>query len=195
MFRELLNYSVTAISTSDSYSLLLLNSPTSIELFVNFWSGSVYHQVCLGSGPRGLLIPKRILSVITAFVSLFEKPPSYVGLIGSPDRLETCLVNSLPGKLRPTAVSGFRPNDLEKSLSLPTSKILERHDFRSILDYLLMKLRTALDREWLQSLPILHKVIISRLNESVLGFISLFSVGFLVCDQSLLYPARSVSHH
>ena len=58
-----------------------------------------------------------------------------------------------------------------------------------------MKLRTALDREWLQSLPILHKVIISRLNESVLGFISLFSVGFLVCDQSLLYPARSVSHH
>ena len=147
MFRELLNYSVTAISTSDSYSFSLRNSPTSIELFVNFWSGNVYHQVCLGSGPRGLLIPKRILSVIAAFVSLFERPPSCVGLIGSPDRLETCLVNSLPGKLRPTPVSGFGPNDLEKNLSVPTSRILERHDFRSILDYLLMKLRTALDRE------------------------------------------------
>ena len=55
-------------------------------------------------------------------------------------------------------VTGFGPTELEKCLAMPTSRILERHDFRTIFDFLLMKLRTALDQEWLQSVPGLHKV-------------------------------------
>ena len=60
IFRELLNYSVTAISTSEVYSLSFQSTHTSTEVYVNFWSGNVYHQVCLGSGPRGFLVPKRL---------------------------------------------------------------------------------------------------------------------------------------
>ena len=46
----------------------------------------------------------------------------------------------------------------ETSLSLPTAQKIKRHDCCTILSFLRMKLRTALDRDWLQSLPTLHKV-------------------------------------
>ena len=107
----------------------------------------------MGTGPRGLYLPKKIFMLISSFLSLLENPPSCVCIYDT-------LATSLPGGRRPTVAHAFGPLELEKSLALPTSRILERHDFRTILDFLLMKLRTAMDREWLQSLPELYKVII-----------------------------------
>ena len=88
----------------------------------------------------------------------FENPPNCLSLINFDERHSTSLSTSLPGRKRPMIVTGFGPTELEKCLAMPTSRILERHDFRTILDFLLMKLRTALDQEWLQSVPVLHKV-------------------------------------
>ena len=116
------------------------------QVFANFWAGHVFYQVCLGSGPRGTLIPKKMMGVVSSFLSLFENHPSCVCLVDCPDRLTTCFKTFLPGSLRPTSVNGFGTNELERCLSLPTSRILERHDYRTILDFLLMKLRTALER-------------------------------------------------
>ena len=62
------------------------------------------------------------------------------------ERLGASLVTSLPGK-KPVVVNGFGHMELEKCLAMTTSRIRERHDFRTILDFLLMKLRTALDQE------------------------------------------------
>ena len=140
------------------FSLSFQCSHTSTEAYINFWSGNVSHQVCFGSGPRGLLVPKRILTVTSSFLSLFEKAPSCICVIDCPGRLDNSLTSALPGNLRPYTINSFEPKELQRCLFLPTSRILERHAFRSILDYLLMKLRTALDREWLLALAILHKV-------------------------------------
>ena len=160
MFRDLLNYCVTSISVSGSYSLSVQYTSTHNYVYVNFWSGSVYYQICLGSGPRGLLIPKKILRVISSFITLFDSVPSCISLIDCSARLEACLLSSLPGQRLPSALCSFGPTEFERCLSVPTSKILERHDFRTILDFLLMKLRTALDRDWVHSLPVLHKVVL-----------------------------------
>ena len=197
MFRELLNYSVTAISTSEVYSLSLQCTHTSTEVYVNFWSGNVYHQVCLGSGPRGFLVPKRLWTVISSFLSLFDTAPPYICLTGCPDRLDSSLTSSLPGNLGPYAINYFGPKELERCLSLPTSRILERHDFRSILDYLLRKPRTALDREWLQALPALHKVTFCFENFKSLSFrfSSSLYVRVLVCSRSLIHLDRSIYHN
>ena len=75
------------------------------------------------------------------------------------EKLNSCLSSELPGRQRPCIVNNFGPEKFERCLALPTAKIIERHDFRTIVDFLLMKLRTALDKNWLQSLPLLHKVI------------------------------------
>ena len=160
MFRELIDYCVTACASSGIYSLSLEKTPTNDLVIVSFWSGNVLHRICLGTGPRGLLIPKKILGLVASFITLFESPPSCVCLVGMGDKFNQCLTSTLPGTKRPNLVHSFGPNDFEKCLAGPTVNIIERHDFRSILDFLLMKLRTALDRDWLQSLPLLHKVFI-----------------------------------
>ena len=158
MFRELVNYCVTAISSSGVYSIIFQHDPTHVRLFVCFWTGNVLYRVCIGTGPRGVLIPRRILDLISSFLSLLEQPPSCISVLGGGDKLGNCLASTLPGNRRPKIVKTYGPADFEKSLEKPTTQIIERHDFRSILDYLLMKLRTALDRDWLHSLPTLHKV-------------------------------------
>ena len=158
MFRELIDYCVTACASSGIYSLSLEKTPNDLVI-VSFWSGNVLHRISLGTGPRGLLIPKKIFGLVASFITLFESPPSCVCLVGMGDKLNQCLTSTLPGTKRSNLVHSFGPNDFEKCLPGPTVNIIERHDFRSILDFLLMKLRTTLDRDWLQSLP-LHKVFI-----------------------------------
>ena len=107
---------------------------------------------------RGLLIPKKVLGLVSSFITLFESPPNCVCIVGMGDKLNQCFTSAVPGTKRPNLAHSFGPSDFEKCLTAPTVNIIERHDFRSILDFLLMKLRTALDRNWLQSLPLLHKV-------------------------------------
>ena len=153
-----MHYCVVTTGNTGVCSLSYQSSFTANYLYLNFWSGNIYYQVCLGSGPRGILLPKKILTLISSYLSLFENPPNCLSLINFDERLGTSLSLSLPGRKRPMIVTGFEPTELEKCLAMPTSHILERHDFRTILDFLLMKLRTALNQEWLQSVPVLHKV-------------------------------------
>ena len=190
MFRELMQHSVTSVSAVGTYSLSFQSNQFETQVFANFWAGHVFYQVCLGSGPRGTLIPKKMMGVVSSFLSLFENHPSCVCLVDCPDRLTTCFKTSLPGSLRPTSVNGFGTNELERCLSLPTSRILERHDYRTILDFLLMKLRTALDRDWLQSLPTLHKVCDYLFGFSFNPFPNLQNYVFLQCVMDLSYTPK-----
>ena len=135
------------------------HSPTQSFLFISFWSGNIFQQVCVGTGPRGVLIPKKILVLISSLLCLFETPPNCISLIDMGENLSSCLVSVLNCNPKPSNVNSFSPAEFEKCLATPTAKIIERHDFRTIIDYLLLKLRTALDRDWVHSLPVLHKVV------------------------------------
>ena len=106
-----------------------------------------------------MLQPRETLALISSLLSLFEVRPSCAPLVGAGEKLGLGLSSSLPGVEKPSIVPIFNPEEFERVLASPTAKIIERYNYRSILDFLLMKLRTALDQEWLQSLPILHKVI------------------------------------
>ena len=160
MFRELMGYCTTMMTSSGAYSLSLQNTTTSSFVIMSFWAGNVFHRVCLGSAPRGTLLPRKILSLISSFLSLFETPPPCIALIGVGEKLDECLVSTLPGSRRPTIINNFNSPEFENFLARPTSQIIERHDYRTIIDFLLMKLRTALDRDWLQSLPNLYQVLL-----------------------------------
>ena len=105
-----------------------------------------------------MLLPQKTLSLIASFLSLFETALISVSLIGFGDKLNECLTSTLPGTKTPSVVKSHGPAEFERSLATPTVQIILRHDFRTILDFLLMNLRTALDRDWLQNLTLLHKV-------------------------------------
>ena len=159
MFRELMGYCVTAISSSGHYSLALQHTNTTTFVILNFWSGNVLHRVCLGSAPRGMLLPRKVLSLVSSFLSLFVTVPTCISLIDVGEKLGECLSTCPPWKQQTTIICTFGTEELEKSLAMPTAQIIERHDFRTIIDFLLMKLRTALDRDWLKKIPPLHKVV------------------------------------
>ena len=143
MFRELISYCITHITSSGHYSLVLQRSPTHSFLFLSFWSGNIFQQVCIGTGPRGVLVPKKILILISSLLSLFESPPICISLVDMEEKLSSCLTSVLNCDPKPSIVNSFGPAEFEKCLATPTAKIIERHDFRTIIDYLLLKLRTA----------------------------------------------------
>ena len=164
MFRELMDYCVQSIFSSGHYSLAVQHTPITTYIILCFWLENVLHRVCIGGAPRGLLLPRKILSLVSSFLSLFETAPNCVSLIGFGDKLNDCLSSCLPGLKPPSIVNCFGPKEFERTLAVSTARIIERHDFRSILDFLLMKIRTALDKDWLQKLPLLHKVVSFSLN-------------------------------
>ena len=123
MFRELLNFCVTNVNASGVYSLSLMSHPTENTLYLSFWSGNVLHQVCIGTGPRGILIPRKILSLIASFISLFETAPPCISLIGLGERLSLCLSTTSPGHPRPIIINNFGEDEFERCLALPTPKL------------------------------------------------------------------------
>ena len=124
-----------------TYSLSFQSNQFETHIFLRFWAGNVFYQICLETGPRGTLIPKKMIGLIASFLSLFESHPSCFCLVDCQDGLlNSCFQTSLPGRLRPTSVNGFCPNELKRCLFLPTPWILEKHDYRTKLDFLLMKL-------------------------------------------------------
>ena len=103
--------------------------------------------------PRRLLLPRQILFLMVSFLSLFEELPFCVSMIGFEDKLNECLISCFSVTKTPSIVKSIGAIEFERSLATPTAQILEHHDFRTFLDFLLMKLRTALHKNWLQSLP------------------------------------------
>ena len=158
MFREQINYCVTTTATSGNYSLMFQHNSADSVLILCFRSGNVFHQICLATAPRGMLLPREILALTSFFLSLFEVPPPCAAIVGAGEKLSAGLPSVLQGEMKTSIVYTFGPGELEQVLASPTAKIIERHDYRCILDFLLMKLRTALDQKWLQSLPTLYKV-------------------------------------
>ena len=159
MFRELVNYCVTNATSNGTYSPSLIHIATETGLYLGFWSGNVLHQVCIRTGPRGFQILRKISTLIASLISLFETPPSCACLMGMGKRFNFCLTSAPHGQQRRNLLNNFGIEEFERCLALPTAKIIERHDYRTIIDFLLMKLRTALYKDWLQSFPLLHKVL------------------------------------
>ena len=160
MFHVLIRYSVCSIEGSDFFSFEVKDLSTETQLFLSFWSENAYHNICIGTFPRSLSIPKSLLRCVAAFLSLFLDQPSCLALIGFGDRLFQSVRGQFKNPQLVNRCPTFLPRDLDKCLSMPSSKILDRYDYRSILDFLLLKLRLARDHDWLLNLPELHQVII-----------------------------------
>ena len=196
MFRELISYGITHITSSGNYSLVLQHTPIQSFRFLSFWSGNIFQQVCVGTGPRGVLIPKKSLALMSSLLCLFESPPNCISQVDMREKRSSCLVSVLNCNPKPSIVSSFSPAEFEKCLVTPTANLIERHDFRTIIDYLLLKLRTALDRDWVHSLPVLHKVVFylqvsssihsKNTGDHFLSFQSMLTLEYTLAEASAL---------
>ena len=131
MFRELINYCITNADSSGTYSLSMLHSDPVTYLFISFWSGNV-HQMCVGNGPRGLSKTRKTLTFSGCVSGQFIRNPSAMNQSEWDRGLSACMMSTLPGECLPGSVSDFDPNEFERCSSLPTAKIIELHDIRTI---------------------------------------------------------------
>ena len=129
-----------------------------MQVFLIFWSGNVLNQLLLAEVPNVLFTPKWILQVVCSFLAVFPAIPPLHSLSGFDGRTSKSLVTELVQAPAVCIVPTFCFEDLDKALAGPTVKILDRYDYHSVLQFLLMKLRTASGSEWLNDLPELRKV-------------------------------------
>ena len=101
---------------------------------------------------------KEAFEVISCFLAAPSNPPVIHSLIGFDNRTAKTLVTELNQVAPACSVPTFTHEDLYKVLAGPTVEILDRYDNHSVLQFLLMKLRTALDLTWVNNLPELRKV-------------------------------------
>ena len=160
MFRELLSYCVNSIETSKSYSLRITPCSTETKLYVNFWAGNSLHSMCIAVYPTRTNSPAVFIPPISGFLALLDKDVQLQFVTGFTRRFTCSLSRILPQHQRICSVPKFDAEDLESALLVPSVQILDRFDFRSVLDFLIMRLRSAIGSTWLTALPDFQKVTI-----------------------------------
>ena len=151
MFRGLLSYSIASISQSGQCSLQLQTLNGCIRVVITFWAGNVFNYFCLAEFPDAQLSAKKALQVVCSYLSVPSKPPPVYSLFGfdaQSAKTLTVEINQIPSVC---VVPTFGHCDLYKVLAGPTVKILDRFDYHSILQFLLMKLKPALEAAWLNN--------------------------------------------
>ena len=159
MFRELLSHCITSIVSWGSYSLRLAFTAQETRLFVSLWSGNSLHSMCLAVLPGRLTNQSALIPIISSFFALLDKEVHLLFLIGFSRRLAWTISRVLPQHKRICSTPKFGPEDLEDLLLVPTVQILDRLDFRSVLDFLLLRLRSACGSSWLSFFQILKRFI------------------------------------
>ena len=138
MFQELLRYSTSSISQNGQCSSQFNTSAMSFQSNLAFWSGNAYNCVCLAEFPNNLLTPKKALG--------FAGPTNRILLSELHQASSVCVVHT------------FGYDELYNVLAGPCVEIQDRYDPQSVLQFLLIKLRTATDSAWLDNLPELRQV-------------------------------------
>ena len=160
MFRELVSYSISSADMSGHCSLQLQVSNHHTIVVVTFWTGNVFNRLPLCKYPTSLLTARKTLEIVSSFLATSSKNPRIYSLLGFDARSSKAMVTELQQSPEICIVPNFSYEELYKTLAGPTIKILDRYDFRSVVQFLLMKLHSALDSDWLSNLPELRKVIL-----------------------------------
>ena len=188
MFRELLSYCVNSIETSKSYSLRITSCSNETKLSVNFWVGNSLHSMCIAVYPSRTNSPAVFIPPISGFLALLHEDVQLQFVTGFTQRFTCSLSRILPQHQRICSVPKFDAEDLESALLVPSVQILDRFDFRSVLDFLIMRLRSAIGSTWLTALPDFQKVTI------LCTFVSTWC--FIVCLKFLseTFPIYLLDH-
>ena len=130
MYRELLSYSTSSIAAFEAYSPF-----HPVQSIQNTYVPQFLVSKCVLSSLFGSWTPRDFNPQTNDGHQTNDGRPSCVCLVNCHEKLCTCLKRSLLGKVKSTSVIGFNYAELERCLSIPTSRILERHDYRIILDF------------------------------------------------------------
>ena len=137
------------------------NSVPRLKLLRSTWPsclGMCTIVSCLSEFPNSLQTAPKVLDAISSFLVVTSNPPTVFSLFGFDGRVSKTLTTELNQSTPICIVATFGYEDFYKMLAGPCIKILDRYDIHSVLQFLLMKLRTALGSAWLNNLQDLREV-------------------------------------
>ena len=144
MFHERLRYSATSLGQRGLCSLQFSSSTKVAQVNLAFWSGNVHNSLCLSEFPNNLQTAPNVLDFISSFLAVTSNPPTVFSMLGFDGRVSKTLTTELDQSIPICIVATFGYEDLYKMLAGPCVKILDSYDIHSVLQFRLMKLRTAL---------------------------------------------------
>ena len=153
MFRELLSFCVDSIEANGSYSLRLTQYANETRLFVHFTARNCLYGLCIGVFPGRVYTPGTLLLLLSNFFALIGKDAHLLFMDGFAPRIVWTVSRVLTQHRKICRIPSFDAEDLEQTMLVPFVQILDRYDFRSVLDFLLLRLRSACSSPWLSSLP------------------------------------------
>ena len=151
----------------------------SSQINLAFWSGNVYNCLCHAEFQNSLLTSKKALEILCSFHAIPSFSLKVYSLLGFDGRINKILLIELNQASSTCVLPTFGYDELYKVLAGPCVRILGRYDHQSVLQFLLMKLRTATDSAWLDNLPELRQVGFLRCN--FVPFSICFQLRFLYC--------------
>ena len=114
--------------------------------------------MCLAVFPGRMCTPSDLIPPISSLLALLDKDAQLLFVSGFTKRFIWAISRVLPQHKRVCQAPKFDEEDLEQFLLVPTVQILNRFDFRSVLDFLMVRLRSACGSSWLTALPGFQKV-------------------------------------
>ena len=126
-------------------------------MFVTFWSDNCPHSMCnavlLGRPTK----QAPMIPVISIFFALLDKKNTFDIPVHIQSASRLVDLHVLSQHKRICSNSKFDPEDLEQLLLVPSVHNLDRFDFRSVLDFVSLHLRSACGSVWLSSPPKLER--------------------------------------
>ena len=114
--------------------------------------------MCIAVYPSRAKSPAVFIPPISGFLALLDKDVQLSFVTGF-TRCFTCSFSRiLPQHERICLVPNIDVEDLESALLVPSVQILDCFDFSSVLDFLILRLRSAIGSTWLTALPDFQKV-------------------------------------
>ena len=170
MFRELLSFYLTSVEASGSFSLRLAVLSNETRLFINFWAGNSLHSLCIAVFPGRMTNSTALINPVRSFLALLDRDVQILFMSGFTRRFVWAISRVLPQRRRICATPRFDADDLESALLVPSVQLLDQFDVLSVLDFLLMRLRSACGSSWLSALPDFQTVLVTKCFVSFLYF-------------------------
>ena len=149
MYQAMMQEVVDGIVDFGGFSVQSVQGDTRTHLFLKCWKGDSPFCVCIGTFDKFTKFPLGELSSLAGLFSCFAKPVASVATINLPPHLGKALDHSSSAKTSTLNIPVFSFKEFCDVLRTPTSSVLGKADLFGLLDYIVIKLRSAAAEPWI----------------------------------------------
>ena len=149
MYQAMMQEVVDSIVDFGGFSVQSVQGDTRTHLFLKGWKGDSPFCVCIGTFDKFTKFPLGELSSLAGLFSCFAKPVASVATINLPPHLGKALDHSSSAKTSTLNIPVFSFKEFCDVLRTPTSSVLGKADLFGLLDYIVIKLRSAAAEPWI----------------------------------------------